>query len=636
MPEGFNSIADLKVVIDANTEGLKGGLELAQGLISRFRGDADKDLGLFDQIMTKGSASVMTWIGRLNAVSAGLTIAGQAIDVFKEQGRKFAEETGTVEQFEKLSGSVDDLQAAIVGGLKDAAAGAATSTGNFVSSLAAFGDEAEASQTASVNLAAVLQEKVAAAIDTVSFAIRKLGPDATKSLQQLEREVTHYTEMLRQARDTANDLADARAVEDAFLPGIPDEEKLARQKQYIAGLEMSKWVAEQLLGIEKIGKDADDRKKREDEAAAAIEGHVKSLDKEIKSLELKAAVLGMTAAEMAAYTTRQRIMNDLEEKGADLTDKAKGELDQRIGRIRSLTAQVEAYNKAQQDRANAERQGQQVRRIIEGLDAEIDAQGRKADAFGRTAAEAAALERRERALLAIRQAGREPTEAEIAQIDAKTEALREQIEVYDRTKRAQDQLREYTRIVTSTMEDAFRDFTRGAKIDVKEMVRSMLQDLAMLTLKQSVTGPLQQGLGSILGSLFGGGAAGAAILGAAGGAAGGGAAVIPAFADGGRPPLDRPSLIGERGPELWMPDIAGRVVSNEDLRDIVAGGGQGPRAGGEIVVKVAAGPELYVEIDNRADGIVTRRMPAIQAETLRQTRSALPAMLGDVRSRNNV
>lgn len=37
------------------------------------------------------------------------------------------------------------------------------------------------------------------------------------------------------------------------------------------------------------------------------------------------------------------------------------------------------------------------------------------------------------------------------------------------------------------------------------------------------------------------------------------------FAQGGRPPLGRPSLVGERGPELFVPDSAGTVVPNNAL-----------------------------------------------------------------------
>jgi hypothetical protein len=34
------------------------------------------------------------------------------------------------------------------------------------------------------------------------------------------------------------------------------------------------------------------------------------------------------------------------------------------------------------------------------------------------------------------------------------------------------------------------------------------------------------------------------------------------FADGGRPPIGRPSIVGERGPELFVPDTAGTIIPN--------------------------------------------------------------------------
>ena len=38
------------------------------------------------------------------------------------------------------------------------------------------------------------------------------------------------------------------------------------------------------------------------------------------------------------------------------------------------------------------------------------------------------------------------------------------------------------------------------------------------------------------------------------------------FADGGRPPVGQVSVVGERGPELFVPDTAGTVISNEASR----------------------------------------------------------------------
>ena len=37
------------------------------------------------------------------------------------------------------------------------------------------------------------------------------------------------------------------------------------------------------------------------------------------------------------------------------------------------------------------------------------------------------------------------------------------------------------------------------------------------------------------------------------------------FADGGRPPANRPSVVGERGPEIFVPDSAGTIIPNHDL-----------------------------------------------------------------------
>lgn len=41
---------------------------------------------------------------------------------------------------------------------------------------------------------------------------------------------------------------------------------------------------------------------------------------------------------------------------------------------------------------------------------------------------------------------------------------------------------------------------------------------------------------------------------------------LKGFASGGRPPLDRPSWVGEKGiPELWWPDTAGTIIPIDQL-----------------------------------------------------------------------
>lgn len=45
------------------------------------------------------------------------------------------------------------------------------------------------------------------------------------------------------------------------------------------------------------------------------------------------------------------------------------------------------------------------------------------------------------------------------------------------------------------------------------------------------------------------------------------------FADGGRPPMGKVSVVGERGPELFVPDFAGRILPNEIFANMGGGGG---------------------------------------------------------------
>jgi phage-related minor tail protein len=42
-----------------------------------------------------------------------------------------------------------------------------------------------------------------------------------------------------------------------------------------------------------------------------------------------------------------------------------------------------------------------------------------------------------------------------------------------------------------------------------------------------------------------------------------------AFANGGRPPVGRPSLVGEQGPEIFVPKVAGTIIPN----NAIGGGG---------------------------------------------------------------
>jgi tape measure domain-containing protein len=123
-------------------------------------------------------------------------------------------------------------------------------------------------------------------------------------------------------------------------------------------------------------------------------------------------------------------------------------------------------------------------------------------------------------------------------------------EMYEALEKEWKRIREVTDIASSAMEDAFSKFTESGKLDFRDMARSMLADLAKLTFKMAVLKPLfgasGEGfgyLGTLLGGLFGG--------------TGG---TIAGRAVGGPVSANTPYIVGERGRELFVPQVSGSIV----------------------------------------------------------------------------
>ena len=127
--------------------------------------------------------------------------------------------------------------------------------------------------------------------------------------------------------------------------------------------------------------------------------------------------------------------------------------------------------------------------------------------------------------------------------------------------------------MTSNMESALDSFVSTGKFSFSSLAQSIIQDLIKIQLKASMMG------------IFGGGGDGGGILGMFGGggnfltssstnfANGGGllgwAKGIFGFADGGSPPVGVPSLVGERGAELFVPRTAGTIIPNNTLSSMM-------------------------------------------------------------------
>jgi lambda family phage tail tape measure protein len=100
---------------------------------------------------------------------------------------------------------------------------------------------------------------------------------------------------------------------------------------------------------------------------------------------------------------------------------------------------------------------------------------------------------------------------------------------------------------TNGMEDALVKFVMTGKLSFKDLAQSIIADLARIAAKRAIV--------AIGTSLFG-------------------------FANGGEVMGKTPIIVGERGPELFIPQSAGKIVSNSTLK----GSGQSGGGGSQTVV----------------------------------------------------
>ena len=93
---------------------------------------------------------------------------------------------------------------------------------------------------------------------------------------------------------------------------------------------------------------------------------------------------------------------------------------------------------------------------------------------------------------------------------------------------------------------------------------------------------------------------------------GGPFASLPTFAAGGRPPVGRPSIVGERGPELFVPSTAGTIIPNHKMGGMT----------NNIVVNVDVDGGTSVDADeNTSKQFGLALAAAIQSEIINQKRA---------------
>ena len=110
-------------------------------------------------------------------------------------------------------------------------------------------------------------------------------------------------------------------------------------------------------------------------------------------------------------------------------------------------------------------------------------------------------------------------------------------------------LKEVNDTVWKDMTSALDDFVNTGSLNFSKLTQSIIQDLIKIQLKKQALALWETASGG--GGVMGLVSAGLKLFG---------------FADGGNPPVGVPSMVGERGPELFIPKTAGTIIPNNMLK----------------------------------------------------------------------
>jgi len=112
-----------------------------------------------------------------------------------------------------------------------------------------------------------------------------------------------------------------------------------------------------------------------------------------------------------------------------------------------------------------------------------------------------------------------------------------------------------------SMDAALSNFVRNGKFNFKDFTQSLIQDMILIQARAAMMNMFKGVYGAM-----GGGTPSVSLATPVGLGTGG------AYADGGDPPVGKASLVGERGPELFVPRTAGTIIPNNQLASAMGGG----------------------------------------------------------------
>jgi lambda family phage tail tape measure protein len=110
--------------------------------------------------------------------------------------------------------------------------------------------------------------------------------------------------------------------------------------------------------------------------------------------------------------------------------------------------------------------------------------------------------------------------------------------------------------LTGSMSSAIDKFVETGKLSFEDFASSVIKSMIKIQL-QAMAAQAVSGLGGLFSGFMGSGGPTAVSATTT--------YIGPAFADGGEPPVGVPSLVGENGPELFVPKRAGTIIPNNQM-----------------------------------------------------------------------
>lgn len=613
MADEIRSVADMVVVVDSNTEKLQRNFADAVRAVDDFARKGQQSLTLFDQVSgnmqfaNKIKSEVTKAQGLIRAIGATVNEALEAFD-------KLANSQGAGAQLDSLSAAVNDLVPAIGTGL---AAAFSSMAGSADQAAAGLYDAAAGAESLGMRSERTLNNTggLAEALSRLSTLAREAGNNmvsladrSVRSFEQARREEAELRTAIESEKKLLDELGRQRA--DLRATGFEDyaffrvaesieaaEKRLAQFEVQLKRVQDARAFFDRPLpGIE--GPAPDFAEAFRD--SAWLDG----LNQKIRILTHELAKVGESAEDVAAYTARAEMMDELERRHIELTPALSAAIDERVEKIRSLAAAKDAEAKADAERRKAEERERQLAeqsaKATETLEREVAQLERRNAAIGdNSEATRIALEV-ERTLDARRLAGLSIGEKEIELARRKAELTVQgaaaEARVSERASFFNSTASEISRTITGAAGTAFRDFVNGVEVDserLSEILKKLAQDLQNLIIQRLVLDQMAKlitsGLSGGLNTLFAGGGAGGweATVTPAGGGLDGFFAGLGGRAKGGPVSAGVPYWVGERGREIFVPDVPGSVVPND--RAMGAGGGAG-------------GANVQVNVINNADG----------------------------------